>query len=239
MGTAVTHVSTLALVADTHFLTSAGIAEILHHHLGIETVKCAADFRTACALLAADPAYTMITVDLSLTGMNGLHGIRQLRSAYPALHIVIVSDQTNQAAMLSALAAGIHGYILKDMDAAAMIGAFKLVLEGKIFVPNCVSDTPAWTNTPQPTEDEATEISLTARQRDVVQHLRKGFSNKEIARALDISESTVKVHMAAAFRQLGVHNRVGVIAVLDGKMSRATRARTPEWADRRRIAVRA
>lgn len=228
---------TRALVADAQFLISAGIVEILHHHVGIADVRCADDFRQACALLDAGPAYTMITLDLSLPGMSGLEGIRLLRAKHPALHIVIVSDQAHQGAMLSALAAGIHGYILKNMDSEAMIDAFKLILEGKIFVPSCVSEAQSWTQTPQPPALDQRDVSLTARQLDVIVNLRKGYSNKEIARALDISESTVKVHMAAAFRQLGVHNRVGVIAVLDEKMRSLTRSTKPEWADRRRPTV--
>lgn len=231
--------ATRAIVADQHFLTSAGIAEILQHYIGITHALCAADFSEACAALAAGPAVGIITLDLTLPGMGGLDGVRFLRAHYPSLRIVVVSETANTDIVLGALAAGVHGYILKDMTAAAMVDAFRDVLEGKIFVPTSVSDVPLVREDRRTSLAERQDLALTTRQREVVQQLRQGRSNKEIARALDISESTVKVHMSAAFRQLGVHNRVGVLAVLDGQLNGTVRATRSAWAVPRLAAARA
>jgi DNA-binding NarL/FixJ family response regulator len=216
---------TRALVADAHFLSSAGIAEILRHHLGVIDVECVGDFDAVWAALSPNSQLNIMTVDLDLPGMNGLKGISLLKARYPCLHIVVVSDHAEKNVVLRGLASGIHGYLLKDMPSAEMVDAFRLTLAGQIYVPSCVAEFSGEEEQLRPTVSGGSQLTLTMRQRDVVELLRKGYSNKEIGRALDISESTVKVHMAAAFRSLGVHNRVAALTALNGTdfaMSRQT-----------------
>jgi DNA-binding NarL/FixJ family response regulator len=122
------------------------------------------------------------------------------------------------------------------MSAKDIAEAFRLVLAGHIFVPKCLSEIQPSDNDERFSVRFQREKLLTLRQRDVMKHLRDGASNKEIARALGISESTVKVHMAAAFRLLGVHNRVGAVTALDGPSNEQRELyRTKQAADRRRV----
>lgn len=111
---------------------------------------------------------------------------------------------------LGALAAGAHGYIPKRLALEDMLRAFDTALNGQIYVP------PGISQVVEPARRSAAvdSSSLTGRQREVISLLAKGRSNKEIARALNIAEGTVKVHVAAIFRLFGVRNRVSAAAAL-------------------------
>ncbi len=114
--------------------------------------------------------------------------------------------------MLDALAAGAFGYIPKSLEPSAMIGAFQQILNGGIYAPTLLLTEPAAAPPPpMSTIDPQIISTLTPRQCDVLRLLGKGQANKEIARALDISEGTVKIHLAAIFRLLDVRNRTEAV----------------------------
>jgi DNA-binding NarL/FixJ family response regulator len=232
----VRHILTHALVADAHALSAFGISDIIQHLIGHSEVKLGECFDDLVAALSSDITFDIITVDLSLPGMDRLRGLRALREICGTTRLVVVASESDRATVLAALSAGVHGYVTKDMSAKDIAEAFRLVLAGHIFVPKCLSDIQI------PDSEEKFSVRfqrdklLTLRQRDVMKHLRNGASNKEIARALGISESTVKVHMAAAFRLLGVHNRVSAVTALDGPTNEQRELyRAKQGADRRRV----
>jgi DNA-binding NarL/FixJ family response regulator len=114
--------------------------------------------------------------------------------------------------VLDALAAGAFGYIPKSLEPPAMIAAFTQILNGGIYAPTLLltEPTPAH-ESPALAVDAQILATLTPRQCDVLRLLGKGQANKEIARALDISEGTVKIHLAAIFRLLDVRNRTEAV----------------------------
>jgi DNA-binding NarL/FixJ family response regulator len=113
--------------------------------------------------------------------------------------------------ILRALESGVHGYVPKSVGTAELPRALELVLAGIIFVPAFLAELPAeedaYERPSRSRIDGLASESLTPRQRDVLQLLVRGSSNKEIAIALGLSEGTVKVHLAAVFRALGVNSR--------------------------------
>lgn len=144
--------------------------------------------------------------------------IRDLRLRYPQLALVIVDWRRDRQAALRAIADGAHGYVPKDLEQEEMLQAFGQVMAGQVYVPPIVGEFEAEALAAGSLASQTAVLpSLTGRQRDVLTHMSMGKSNKEIARSLRISESTVKVHVAAAFRQLGVHNRVGAVALLQSR----------------------
>jgi DNA-binding NarL/FixJ family response regulator len=202
-----------AVTADQRPLCRAGLANLLKHSLGISEVIQASDFTHSLAALGRSSNLSLITVGPDLPGMRGVAGLRQLRTDYPALRVVVVAESRDRELVLEALCAGVHGYILKDTHPDEMVRAFEMVLAGRIYVPSLISDI-------HPRRSVAVdaapvgEASLTERQTEVLQLIAAGRSNKEIARTLEIAEGTVKVHITAAFRALGVHNRVSAAAAL-------------------------
>lgn len=127
--------------------------------------------------------------------------------------LVVVASTRDRDLVLQALGAGVHGYVPMDLSAEEMLGAFKSVLSGQIYVPKLMSEVCAKQLAVAPGSGSH-DLSFTDRQSQVLALMTAGRSNKEIARTLHIAEGTVKVHITAAFRVLGVHNRVSAAAAI-------------------------
>jgi DNA-binding NarL/FixJ family response regulator len=215
------------LIADGHPLCRSGLVSMVAHDLGVPRVSGVADFPAVLQALTSDSSIVLLAIDSHLPGLNGLEDLKRIRHHWPSLRVVVTTWHHHTGDALSALSAGVHGYIPKDMPAADLASAFSTVLSGHIYVPEMISEG-AWKTTPPDGGGHpAPHAVLTVRQREVLTLLADGKSNKEIGRALNISEGTVKVHITASFRILGVHNRVGAAAALQ-KLVEPTPAGQPE-----------
>jgi len=132
--------------------------------------------------------------------------LHTLRDAHPDAALVAVVARASRRQMLRLLDTGIQGVVPRSFGVDAMARALRLVLEGVIFVPPADAGAEAAAALPVPAEDDVAQ-RLTPRQWDVLGLLMQGRSNKEIARKLDLGEGTVKCHLAALLRNLGVQNR--------------------------------
>ena len=204
------------IVADHQPLCRAGLASLLADRLTIGELVQASDFAHTLAAIARSPVTTMVTVNMNLPGMNGVAGLRKLRADHPSLLLVVVAESRERELVLDTLCAGVHGYILKDTPVDEMTRAFVSVLSGHIYVPPLVSDVTVKTCA-STVVTPSSSAALTDRQFEVLKLVAAGRSNKEIARSLFIAEGTVKVHITAAFRALGVHNRVSAAAALQNQ----------------------
>ena len=201
------------VVADHHPLCRVGLTSLFADRFAISDIAQANDFPHLLAAIARSPSSTMVTIDMKLPSMNGVAGLRKLRADHPSLLLVVVAESRERQLILDALCVGVHGYVLKDTQVDEMARAFESILSGHIYVPPLVSDvsvTHGASGVMAPTSCAA----LTDRQFQVLELIAAGRSNKEIARSLVIAEGTVKVHINAAFRALGVHNRVSAAAAL-------------------------
>ncbi|MGZ9113799.1 MAG: LuxR C-terminal-related transcriptional regulator [Brevundimonas sp.] len=203
------------LVADANPLCREGLSAILRQLYEPEAVLTVSDLAGAVHYLSQPTPVTLLVVDLALPGLEELEGMQRLRMKYSGLRVVAVAWGEDRNSALAALGAGAHGYVPKTLSAPDMLTAFRTVMGGQVYVPPMVADMARQVSrNPPPACGLAPGVSLTARQRDVIQLLSAGRSNKQIARALSIAEGTVKVHMTAAFRTLGVHNRVSAAAAM-------------------------
>ena len=208
-----------ALVWERQLLCRSGLASIVRREFANIEVATASDADQALAWLAATDAPGLFILDGGIDLASVVpHGIRGLRRRYPRLTLVIVDWRRDRDAVLGVIGEGAHGFIPKDMEQDEMLQAFRQVLAGQVYVPPIVSDVDTDMSVAGFSGSQQVSItSLTERQREVLTHMSMGKSNKEIARSLRISESTVKVHVAAAFRLLGVRNRVGAVAMIQGR----------------------
>ena len=201
------------MVADDQPLYRAGLVATLRNHLAADDVREEADYGGVIRGLTSAPDTRLLSVDVDLPGMGALDGIRRLRHHHPELKVVVVAWPPARKSILNALSAGAHGFISKRCAPDEMAASFRSVLDGNIYIPPTVSDLQPETRA----EPFDAPHLLTCRQRQVLTLLAAGKSNKEIGRALMISESTVKVHLTAAFRQLGVHSRMAAAMALQAQ----------------------
>ncbi|MEJ0023615.1 MAG: response regulator transcription factor [Alphaproteobacteria bacterium] len=203
------------LIADDHELFRDGLRSLVEDALNAEEVRQASSLDEALDLLAEDTAPDLLILDLRMPGVSGTEAFAALRDALPATKVVVMSASESREDILSALSGGVHGYIPKSLSASQIEAALRDVLGGRIYAPAALGQRlpTAQETRPLPTSVEG----LTSRQRDVLAQLMKGQSSKEIARALSIAEGTVKIHLAAIYRAVGVRTRAEAIAKLSAR----------------------
>jgi DNA-binding NarL/FixJ family response regulator len=189
------------VIADDHPVFREGLRRVLLEIDADVVVKEAGDFETVVSVAAAGAAPAMFLLDLGFPGMSLAHAIPRLRRDYPRASIVIVSMADDRASIDRVMAAGVDGFISKAVDPEAMKAAIMAVQQGD-FV----------TVTGQQGLTSIGGIGLqfpaiTGRQLDVLRHLAEGKSNKEIARDLNISPLTVRLHVSGLLSAMGVETR--------------------------------
>ncbi|WP_312959128.1 two-component system response regulator NarL [Stutzerimonas nitrititolerans] len=159
--------------------------------------------------LACELELDLILLDMNMPGMDGLETIRQLRAAGVEARIVIFSVSDDHANVLAALREGADGYLLKDMEPEELISQIRLAALGKLALSPELTRVLAEAIRERPKPGHGVPmVSLTKRERDVLRLIAKGQTNKMIARKLDISEGTVKVHVKNLLHKLGLRSRV-------------------------------
>jgi len=191
------------LVADDHPLYRSGLRHILAELAAEVSIEEASDHAEVFELLAAHRDVDLLLLDLAMPGMNGLEALGNLTRKYPSLTIVVLSASENHTDMKHALDAGALGFIPKSTRPIVMINALRLVLAGGLYVPPALIREAAIESGPSTVDD----FDLTPRQLAVLTRVAEGKPNKVIAAELQLAEATVKTHITAAFKSLGVTNR--------------------------------
>jgi len=208
-----------ALIADDHELFRSGLKQLLIDNLDADDVREAETLDQALEMLTNEGAGDLVLLDLRMPGMSGVEALSALRDGFPDAKVAVVSAWEDRADILAALGAGVHGYIPKSLPSAEIAAALRSILEGRIYVPQSIGRREAGGKTDSaPTMASGNggmgQDKLTLRQKEVLNELLKGQASKEIARTLDIAEGTVKIHLAAIYRALGVRTRAEAIAKL-------------------------
>lgn len=204
----------IALVADDDEFFRMAISKILCDRLDIGEVIQTGSLDEALERLGETPGITMALFDLAMPGVESAASIGAVRELFPDIRIAVVSSSNRRQDILKALEVGVHGYVPKGLGIDELADAIRAILNGAVYVPESLSNPPA-PKAAGPLDEVGPR--LTPRQRDVLELLVEGKSNKEIARNLDLGEGTVKIHMAALFRALGVRNRSSA-AVLGARL---------------------
>lgn len=186
------------LLIDDHVLFRRGLLHLLSRLPGEHTFLEAENCEEAFALASAQQDIDLVLLDLALPGMNGLDGVVRLRALCPATPIVLMSANENPQFVLEGIRRGAQGFIPKSANLEVISAALQVILAGGTYVPASGLLSATGTDAPGP---------LTARQREVLTLLVDNRSNKEIADALGMRVNTVRVHVAAILRALGVENR--------------------------------
>jgi DNA-binding NarL/FixJ family response regulator len=208
------------VLIDDHELVREATGRLLQEQLGFEEISGTPDLESGLALLSEIGAVELIIVDLNMPGSSGPESLAALVEAFPEARIVVMSASEAKEDVLGSLSAGVDGYVPKAMPVADMIAAIQQVLNGAMFVPRALTRRGVEA-APRARRSLAGVEHLTLRQREVLDQLLLGLSSKEIARALDVAEGTVKIHLAAIYRALGVRTRAEAISrLMAGRLER-------------------
>jgi DNA-binding NarL/FixJ family response regulator len=199
---------TRVLLADDHAVVRRGLRLVLDSEPDLEVVAEAGDGAAAVAqALGGD--IDLVIIDISMPRMTGLQAVRELHARRPDLRILILSMHQNEQYLYEALKAGASGYVLKTVADRDLVEACRAAMRGEPFVyPGAMTplirDYLRRARTDQPLREEL----LTAREQEVVKLIAEGYSSRQIADALVISDKTVERHRANILEKLGMHDRV-------------------------------
>jgi len=210
------------LVVDDHALIREALRGVLKELKGDAIVLEASSCSQAMEVIAQHPNLDLILLDLNLPDRDGFSVLTELGERYPAISVVVLSAQQDRGSVIRALDLGALGFIPKSGQRGVMLSALQLVFAGGTYIPPEIlaRDEPS----PGQGDDKPTaahrpavspaDLGLTERQVDVLSLMMQGKSNKAICRVLNLAEPTVKNHVTAILKALGVSNRTeAVIAV--------------------------
>ncbi len=197
------------LVADDHELVRKGLIGALGELVADAEIDGVADAGQTLHAVRSGDEYDLILLDLFMPGTDGFELLRDVCNACPNAPTVVLSGSEDPLHMRKALDLGAAGYIPKSAGMEVMILALRLVLAGGTYVPPDLLRKPVAAEGKSVLDvvQDMPQEALTPRQQEILHLLGEGRSNKEIARQLDLSENTVKIHVAAVLKALGVNNR--------------------------------
>jgi DNA-binding NarL/FixJ family response regulator len=190
------------LIADDHELFRRGIAAELTQVPGWVVAADAANGRDAVSM-AAEIKPDIIVLDLTMPELNGLEAARKIIAADPAARILILTAHESEQVVREVLSAGARGYVLKSDAGRVLVTAVQALLDGRYFFTSTVAQMVLDGYLRSEARDADAAHTLSAREREIVQLLAEGNSNKDIARALDISVNTAETHRSNIMRKMG------------------------------------
>ncbi|MBU2874199.1 response regulator transcription factor [Marinobacter salexigens] len=205
------------LIADDHPLFREAISSVIVSGVEGSEVFQTDDLDSALSVTRENDDLDLILLDLNMPGMNGLNGLMTLRNEAPTIPVVIVSAEEDKQVVLQAITYGAVGFITKSSPRQEMTKAIQQILNGNVYLPSDIIRTGKESDSNRRSRNDDNPVSaemlnsLTRRQLLVLERMAKGESNKQIAYNLNIAETTVKAHVSAILRKLGVHNRVQAI----------------------------
>ncbi|HVO45698.1 MAG TPA: response regulator transcription factor [Steroidobacteraceae bacterium] len=208
------------LVIDDHPLVQEGVATALRSLADSVSMLAARDAEEGLRVAAQHPDLDLVLLDLALPGMSGLNLIAKLHARLPSLPVVVLSALEEPDNVRHAINAGAMGFVPKSAATRVLLDVLRQVLEGNVTVPDAlktsthaVAQGMSGAGPSSAGNCEPGVTSLTLRQLEVLARVCQGKTNKQIAMELGLSEKTVKAHVTAIFKVLGVVNRTQAVLV--------------------------
>jgi two-component system, NarL family, nitrate/nitrite response regulator NarL len=200
------------LVVDDHSLFRRGLIALLSLHGDELAVVGEAGNATEAQRRAAELQPDLILLDNHLPGVRGIEALPGLQQAAPGARVLMLTVSEDEDDLAAALKAGASGYVLKTIEGDALVEAIRRCVAGESVVsPELTSKLIGALRSasqPEPAAPADPLAALSPREREIVRLVANGLSNKEIARSLDISEATVKIHVQHLLRKLNLKSRV-------------------------------
>jgi two-component system, NarL family, response regulator NreC len=200
------------LLADDHTVVRKGLRLLLESQPDFQVIADAADGREAVTL-AERHQPDVVVLDVAMPALNGIEAARQISAKLPNTAVVFLSMHSDEGYVLKALKAGGRAYLLKDSAENDLINAVKAVREGKAFFSPAISRmlVEDYMRQMQELAVEDSYDLLTTREREILQLLAEGKSNKDVANMLNLSLYTVETHRSNIFQKLNLHSTAELI----------------------------
>lgn len=193
------------LIADDHAVVREGLARMIADQPDMRVVAETADGEAAVtAALSCEPHVALL--DMRMPGLGGVAAIKRMREQSPRTRVLVLSMYEDPHYVRAALAAGAHAYLGKRTGSAELLAAIRRLHAGESL---------GHGNTPEPDTDS---LTLSAREREIMQCLVQGQTSRQIADALGITKSSVDTYRARIFRKLGVDDRAALIALAGARV---------------------
>ena len=201
-----------ALVVDDHPLFCDALTLTLQSIADFEEIRTAGTLEKALELAAQGGQPDLVILDLNLPDVNGLDGLVRLRNAAPGAAILIASSMADNRMISHAIKAGADGFVPKHSQRSVFCRAFEALARGEAFTPDGYID-PHGPGDSGPGDALSRLSTLTTQQARILSLICEGKLNKQIAYDLSIAETTVKAHVTAIMRKLGVHSRTQAVLI--------------------------
>jgi two-component system response regulator NreC len=200
---------TKILLADDHTIVREGLLSLLQEQQGIAVVGTAENGREAVEK-ARSTFPDVVIMDVAMPVLNGIEATRQLRKLLPQTKVIVLTMYADEEYVLRALQAGVRGYLLKKAAAAELLQAIHTVERGDFYLS---SDISGMMVTRYLSSESAPEegISLSDRERQILQLVAEGNTNRQIAAALAITHKTVDTYRRRLMGKLGIHDTPGLV----------------------------
>lgn len=189
------------VIVDDHAIVRSGLEQFLSTTGDIEIVASAADGAAALDVIGTELP-DVVVMDLSMPNMDGVEATRRVSEEFPSSRVLVLTSFSDHTRIMDALSAGADGYLLKHSDPEEIAAAIRSVHLGDSPLDPKVARALL-----ESRRTKAAEPTLTDREREVLDLVRHGLANKQIARRLGISERTVKAHLTSVYSSLGVSDR--------------------------------
>ncbi len=195
------------LIADDHKIFRQGIKKLLEEEPDLQVVGEAADGREVVKK-ATELKPDIILMDIAMANLNGLEATKQIKKVLPESKIIMLTMHKNEEYVLQSFQAGATGYILKEGAVEELVSAIRSIHQDKSFLSPTVSKTlvDAYLRKMETGKSETPFDLLTDREREVLQLIAEGFTNREVAKQLYISVKTVEAHRAHIMQKLNIHD---------------------------------
>lgn len=199
------------LLVDDHTLFRSGIKSLLQRNEDFDVVGEAGDGLEGIKR-ARSLQPDIVLLDLHMPGVSGLEAVKVMAEEIPEVHVLMLTVSEDAQDLMDALRAGASGYLLKNIETDTLVDAIRRAAQGEsIISPQMTAKLiQGVRNQPRSVPAEIARDRFSPRERDILECLALGESNKEIARKLDLAESTVKIHVQNIFKKLGMSSRVQV-----------------------------
>lgn len=197
------------LLVDDHALFRSGVKSLVQRNDDFEIVGEAGDGLEG-AKRAKQLQPDVVLLDLHMPGVSGKEALKLIQEDAPGAHVMMLTVSEDADDLLDSLRLGATGYLLKNIEAATLIDAIRMASHGDSVISPIMMNKllGARAAPPRPAPAAADADKLSPREREILGFIAKGRSNKEIARALDLAESTVKIHVQGILRKLNLSSRV-------------------------------